>query len=1414
MGRATIKTPERSNHDKIKSRVMELFETVDDLKKLFRSILPKNSLLKSILKIDEKHDKEEVCDIVLSYLGDNFFVYVGKVRSDEVDFEGEIITTAIYKKMKQELEHRESLTSKQYEKYTIKVEEYEKSLKINPAHIVREKFLEQICIFNNDNSDKKRQDIIDSFNQKQKDKNKIKTLKELSQSRKFLIGPWAKYLCNKVLLLPHIIVEKPETEPQLPETIALQKNSHLPRLYDFQTEALIRIHNMFNNTEDLDGRQKRLLINLPTGAGKTRMTVQAIIEWLNLREDGKCENAHEQQKNPNGLIFWLASTNELCTQASDSFQQLFSHIGTAGQINLTNWYGNNRRALRNIRDDKPGTHIVVTNTIHTNKNFKQFENKDAGSYRFDWYKDSPELIELRKNTIAIVIDEAHEVPSKGYQNFLAAMGFDLNKNKRGLDKKIYNTKNIVLIGLTATPYKGSGISYWFKCTKCSQTFENQVLKNNHTKKYSGHSDFKTIEPVYDDEFDDDLGDDENEPNYYKTLDPITRKIHKTFGGVFLPIPHKSVLDSAPIVIIDVPLAAHVGDSIKISGRNSYDQYSELDFLWEIATFEKIIYKSKINPERKSDEPEFYQKFMDEGDYSIRLTVINAKNISSYTEQKIKILPKEKSGIKRRGDLSDTKEFYDILTNDQKILCKITHGVIVGPHTKLSRSELRKWKMGTLDNEDGEVSNNEVYNTKICNAVDKCIKDYGKKRVLLFANGVKHSQELMLIFRIKYGYTKAESVDSKTNPGIRRRIIKEFREGKIPILCNFGVLTTGFDVPKIDTVVIARDVGSNALYTQMIGRGQRGLKPGGTDELWLITSNFPHQTDSPIDLKLGWEALAENWQKFSKEQQENLGLTDAPITKSSSEEPKPEFKKNNLILNMDPIEDLKLKCQTCGIITQGLKNNLESYGYKSDKVDEKTFKETVEKFLKNNKFHKNCLFCQKVIDEAEQSKCEFTKYIAKNHELDPIFILIVNFIYKYQTKNKFMTNWEIIKNDLKNNLSKQEISYDFITHNMPVMQKLVNDKIIEIKPNLDVEFTKIDNLDTSKKIINQLQNNINLQNKLQNIYDKYKKNEVLKINKQHNDFDAFYYECKNTLNHIPTKRQFTLNLDEKLKTQFKKLYNSDYEKFLSFKREILKDDGNLKDLLYEEYFQKCIREKSKITHKELDETGDYRLEDYKDMWITVEKFEKRVEPILNDVLKYYDDFHNKRDSEFEAISKDIQELKKKRPSDFYHFETIYQHSKVRVFRYVIQLRISSLRYLQNYNGQNHGVFLQLISDFFRLKKWIQTTPTRDEFMKLTGPLSTGNLMKEFGFKNNDYERFLEMISITLDSRSPEHQEITKEIIIDELKKYCNKYGKDKTLLLIALPFNPNDRLSVQIQMYFPDIKKLKKLLYPINSNTDA
>jgi superfamily II DNA or RNA helicase len=59
------------------------------------------------------------------------------------------------------------------------------------------------------------------------------------------------------------------------------------------------------------------------------------------------------------------------------------------------------------------------------------------------------------------------------------------------------------------------------------------------------------------------------------------------------------------------------------------------------------------------------------------------------------------------------------------------------------------------------------------------------------------------------------------------VIDDFKTGTVDVLTNYGVLSTGFDVPKVDVIFIVRPTASIVLYSQMIGRGLRGPAIGGT-----------------------------------------------------------------------------------------------------------------------------------------------------------------------------------------------------------------------------------------------------------------------------------------------------------------------------------------------------------------------------------------------------------------------------------------------------------------------------------------------------------------------------------------------------------------------------------------------------------
>lgn len=76
--------------------------------------------------------------------------------------------------------------------------------------------------------------------------------------------------------------------------------------------------------------------------------------------------------------------------------------------------------------------------------------------------------------------------------------------------------------------------------------------------------------------------------------------------------------------------------------------------------------------------------------------------------------------------------------------------------------------------------------------------------------------------------QAEIVDGKTPAKERTRLVEAFKAGEFKHMINVGVFTTGFDVPELDCIMIARPTMSLALYYQMVGRGVR-LDPARPDK---------------------------------------------------------------------------------------------------------------------------------------------------------------------------------------------------------------------------------------------------------------------------------------------------------------------------------------------------------------------------------------------------------------------------------------------------------------------------------------------------------------------------------------------------------------------------------------------------------
>lgn len=93
--------------------------------------------------------------------------------------------------------------------------------------------------------------------------------------------------------------------------------------------------------------------------------------------------------------------------------------------------------------------------------------------------------------------------------------------------------------------------------------------------------------------------------------------------------------------------------------------------------------------------------------------------------------------------------------------------------------------------------------------------------------VSHAHSASIIEEFAARGVRAESISSKSSKPERKRIIEEFADGAIRVLCNVELITTGFDLAAqvgrdvtVDAIIMARPTQSLALYLQMVGRGLR------------------------------------------------------------------------------------------------------------------------------------------------------------------------------------------------------------------------------------------------------------------------------------------------------------------------------------------------------------------------------------------------------------------------------------------------------------------------------------------------------------------------------------------------------------------------------------------------------------------
>jgi superfamily II DNA or RNA helicase len=192
-------------------------------------------------------------------------------------------------------------------------------------------------------------------------------------------------------------------EARRPSVTQVQGQIVLKELHDFQRSLAEQIHELATTP---DPAKKRGLLYLPTGAGKTRVTVEAL---LGLLKRGEVE----------APLLWIAQSQELCEQAIEAFAEVWRWMGDERPLDISRFWSGHELDESN---EELQVVVAIDDTLASR----------LGEPHYAWLT-KPGLV---------VIDEAHTAGTKTYTEILRALGLTAAKTERPL------------LGLTATPFRG------------------------------------------------------------------------------------------------------------------------------------------------------------------------------------------------------------------------------------------------------------------------------------------------------------------------------------------------------------------------------------------------------------------------------------------------------------------------------------------------------------------------------------------------------------------------------------------------------------------------------------------------------------------------------------------------------------------------------------------------------------------------------------------------------------------------------------------------------------------------------------------------------------------------------------------------------------------------------------------------
>jgi superfamily II DNA or RNA helicase len=1298
---------------------------------------------------------------------------------------------------------------------------------------------------------------------------------------------WLLQLAKYSQLDPSTSHPPQENSDAFLETEEIHANIDYKPLYDYQYTAGLRIRQILENNPD----EKRMLLSIPTGSGKTRLMVEALIDWLNY---GK-ENSPSQQKDSK-FIIWIAQSHELCEQAIDAFKSLYKIRGKSS-LTIHRFFGKGGAPPpMDLSDFLNGNGIIVATIqsfhklIPKNEHASTDDIDEEGEIDVEFESDNP-LLKLSELTSCIVIDEAHRATSKMYTRFLAGMGFNFRKKEP-------NSKNIGLFGLTATPFRGTGVD--FESGGSELTKQTITLRN----RFGG------------------------EPYYPQIYADIHEKRHK------------------PVPIIDSPNVAHTEESTRISGDRSFDNEGVLvTYSWQITYLPSAseLYSTSEEPlPNPKQEKIIDYEFPKSGTYKIQLTIKNNEGIENQTEQFIDVKIPDTTDINK--ELDNQKLLYRRLIT-RKILCEVFHEKIKLKETRLNRDESEKYiakgeyHKQTLDERGKNFSRNNL----ILEIIQK-LREFKRKKILIFACNIDHARLLTIVLKAKYGIN-AEYLDSKVNMGRRIEIIEKFKQDTddINVLCNVDILTTGFDAPNIDCVFVTRPAKSTVLYTQMIGRGMRGTRGGGTPDMWLIDidDNFQLHYDFDSEAKLGWKMFEDEWKSLSELdiqlvegdvdgfQKINPHLsqdtpkipTDTKFDKWKKEREQIELEQK--ILSKEVEEELpddeteqplEWPCIDCGVTAIGIPEIQKFFGIEGDP-------KLLISHITNNDYQdlpSRCYNCRmaSVIPEVstiepevstiepevstiepevstiepevstiepevstiepevstiepevipEQISCPYVEFMENQQNIHGNYQMVLG-LFLIESQKQGYDKFDIDEARLYlqkynpgktlSELPRNHAVFDvyrkrgFFTDYSEEPEKTSYGKRGFYSESFSFGETKFKEIlepeifkELCIKKIEEYEEKSKME--IENEPVSPSSDEDLELSHQ---LDTHYKNLKKQLGHIPTTRQFRELTPDNLSQIMVKIYyhkvaeskkdfpisklvediegGPDYfahsfDGLRDSKNDFAGDDHNLRDNLYDEYFELYHSVKREITKEELDEYGNYTIEDYDEVFdddVDV-MFKETTHVMKNIEINFSDDRFQET---IEKINIDYHELKKTL-GHAPHFEEYREKSKIGI-EYILNFYGSLGRFkrISDRKQNDQHTILHLEKEFHKIKELLNMPPLFTQMLKhcregfrildifgsyteylkwLKEPDNKESIVDE-NFKN---QRRIELIQQSLKRIDDVGRDRTIQLLLEDPEIPYNEWFGSKTSFIDVLDVEKHDPW---IKSTFEKIRHIQK---PVSTN---